>query len=88
MADESTDIKKAIEQKKATIGTELTIKNLKLANLAKIYLSSNCPANVKKDVVHYAKINGTKVVQLKLDNEELGVLCKKPFFISVLGVKK
>ena len=33
-----------------------------------------------------SKLAGVEITQLELDNEELGVFCRKNFFISVLGV--
>ncbi len=88
MTNNAADIKKSLEDNKLIIGTGLTIKNLRLAKLSKVYISSNTPKDVKDDIAHYSKLNETVVVQLKQDNEEVGVLCKKPFLISVLGVKK
>ncbi len=80
------EIKDAIKSKKLVIGTGRTIKLLKNNKLAKVYLSANCPASVKEDIENYCKMNKVNVVKLKQKNSELGTLCKKPFFISVLGV--
>lgn len=82
------DFKKLIKEGKAYIGTEQALKYLKQGMLKKVYLSSNCPAAVKTDVRKYAELAHTDVEELAFPNEEFGVLCKKPFFISVLGVKK
>ena len=82
------EIKKIIKEEKAVIGTKEVIKNLKLGKVEKVYLTSNCPAGVKKDVRYYAKLSGANVVQLKQPNDELGMLCKKPYSISVLGLLK
>lgn len=83
-----TDIRTAVKNKKAIIGTKSTIKNLKLGKLSKVYLSSNCSETVKKDILYYAKLAKVEVVELPYPNEELGVLCKKPFSISVLSFLK
>lgn len=80
------ELKEALKQKnKVIIGTEKTLKLLKKGQLTSIYLSSNCPSHVKQDVEHYAKLHEIKVIMLKQSNEELGVMCKKPFSISILG---
>ena len=50
-----------------------------------VYLASNCPQVVKEDVKHYANLYNIKVIEAKENNEELGVICKKHFSISVLG---
>ena len=80
------DLKEALKDKKTIIGTKRTLKFLKLGKLRKVYIASNCPEDIKDDVDHYAKINDIDVINLKEDNEELGILCKKSFFISVLGI--
>ena len=77
-----------LKTKKLVIGTDRTIKNLKLGKLGKIFLSSNCPAGVKEDVVHYSKLSKVEIIKLNYPNDEVGTLCKKPFSISVIGVKK
>lgn len=82
------DIKKKIKEEKVIIGTERTIKTLKLGKVEKVFLTSNCPSDVKEDIEHYAKLAKIKVIKLKQPNVELGVICKKPFPISVLSFKK
>lgn len=83
-----SEIRKILKQKNIVIGTERTLKNLKLGKIKKIYLSSNCSEKISKDVDYYSKFNNIPIVKLKYPNDELGVLCKKPFFISVLSVPK
>lgn len=85
---EIEEIKKAITEGKALIGTESTIKNLKLGKVGKIFLTSNCPDGVREQVEYYAKLGGVEIVQLSQPNDELGALCKKPYAISVLSFVK
>ena len=87
MTDAISEIKKAIKEKKAVIGTEQTIKSLKLGRLQKVYITANCPKTVREDIEHYTKLSGCATEELKVPNDELGVLCKKPFSISVIGLK-
>ena len=82
------EIKNAIKKNKLIIGTENTLKSLKLGKLVKIFLSKNCPANIVNDIKHYAKLSATEVVQVDMGNDELGIVCKKPFLISVLSIEK
>jgi len=81
------DIKKAIKDKKEIIGTNSVMKNLRAGKLSKVYLTSNCPEEVKENIKQYSKIIKTEVVQLKIANDALGTICKKSFVVSVLGVK-
>jgi len=84
----STEIRKLIKTKSLVIGTERTIKNLKLGRVEKVILSSNCPENVVDDVNHYSGTSKTETVKVSYPNEELGVICKKPYSISVLSILK
>ena len=88
MAEAISEIRKMIKEGKAAIGTNEVMKKLKLGKISKVYVTRNCPSKVKKDVTYYAELAGADVVQLKQPNDELGVLCKKPFAISVLGLVK
>jgi large subunit ribosomal protein L30e len=82
-----SDIKKDLENEKSVNGTERTLKKLKLGELKKVYVSVNCPEDIREDLEHYTKINKTELIYLKENNEELGVICKKPFPISILGIE-
>jgi large subunit ribosomal protein L30e len=82
------EIKSLIKEGKCVIGTEQTIKNLKLGKTSKVFVTSNCPDQVKDDVKYYSELSATEVVELDIPNDELGVICRKPFAISLLSVKK
>jgi len=84
----STEIKKLIKAKDLIIGTERTIKNLKLGKVEKVIISSNCTENVINDLRYYAGLSKTETIRVNYPNDELGVICKKPFFISVLSIMK
>lgn len=82
------EIKELIENKNLIIGTKRTMRYLKLGKIEKIYLSSNCKEDIKADLEYYTKITPIQIIQLKYPNDELGILCKKPFPISVLSILK
>ena len=88
MTDLMTDIRKLLADKRLVIGTEQTLKLLKVGKLAKVYVSSNCPPALKEDLRKYSGLNSIECQDLPVPNEELGVWCKKNFAISVLGVLK
>jgi large subunit ribosomal protein L30e len=79
------ELKEKIKNKEIIIGSDLVMKKLKIGKLKKVYVSSNCPKHLKEDIEHYAKLHKVEVKESKETNEELGVLCKKPFTISVLA---
>ncbi len=82
------EIKNNLGNKKLILGTERIIKALKNGSIAKVFLSLNCPDSVKQDIKYYAGLSKTEIEELTLPNDELGVLCKKPFSVSVLGILK
>ncbi|MEK6942768.1 MAG: ribosomal L7Ae/L30e/S12e/Gadd45 family protein [Nanoarchaeota archaeon] len=84
----SAEIKKLIKSGNFIIGTEKSVKQLKLGKVEKVLVSLNCPASVEKKINYYAALNSTEVHKLEYPNDELGVLCKKPFSISVLSFLK
>ncbi len=86
--EEIVKIKKAIEEGKAVIGTKEVITSLRSNDLVEVFLSSNCPPEVEKDLLHMTSLNDIKTTKLTQGNDDLGVVCKKPFSISVLGIKQ
>jgi large subunit ribosomal protein L30e len=84
----STEIKKMLKEKNLVIGTERTIKNLKLGKVEKVIVTSNCSEKTQKDIEYYAGLGKAEVLKIKYPNEELGIMCKKPFAISVLSILK
>ncbi|HIH38870.1 ribosomal L7Ae/L30e/S12e/Gadd45 family protein [Candidatus Woesearchaeota archaeon] len=82
------DIKALLEKKKILIGTKTTLKALRAGKLAKAFLAINCSEATKEDLRHYTTGSSVEVVQTHLNSEELGVVCKKSFTVSLLGVLK
>ena len=85
----STDqLRKLIEDKKVTIGTQATTKALKAGALKRVVIASNASPAAQEAVARYQAITHVEVERLEVPNDELGVMCKKPFAISVLGIRK
>jgi len=82
------DIRKHIASKKVVLGTLRTFKELRKGALEQIYVSSNCPAQVRTRLQRYCGLGKTNCTELKFSNVELGEICKKPFSVSVLGIRK
>ncbi|MBO05533.1 MAG: 50S ribosomal protein L30 [Parcubacteria group bacterium] len=84
----STEIKKLIKAKALVVGTDRTIKALKSGRVEKVIVSSNCAEKIVDDLNYYASLNKTETIKVNYLNDELGVICKKPFSISVLSILK
>jgi len=82
------DIRKLLKEEKLIVGTNKVIKDLRLGKLKLVYITSNCPDKIRESIKYYAGMAKTEIVELKMANDSLGTLCKKPFSISILGVMK
>lgn len=84
----AVEIRGLLAENKLVIGTERTLKMLRLGKLKQVYLSANCADAAKEDIMHYSDLGKVKVKELPYPGSELGVVCKKPYSISVIGVLK
>ena len=83
---ETKELKIKVQEKKVVVGAEKVLKLLKEDKIQKVFLASNCPKKIKEDLNYYSGLSKVPVIELNLDNEELGLLCKKCFFVAVLGL--
>ena len=81
-------LKLNVESGNAIIGKNRVVKELKKSNLQKVFLANNCPQNTKETINNLSELSGIEVVELKVNNEELGIICKKNFFVSIVGISK
>ena len=84
--DDMADFKKLLAANKLILGTEETIKKIRGGKISKVYLVSNCENSVRVDIHHLCSLGNVPCVVLSQTNDEIGVVCKKPFAISVVGV--
>ena len=82
----ANNLKKDLKEKQAIFGLDRTTKELKKENVSVVYMASTCRS--KEEVRKLAKNYGSKLVEMEDNGRELGVLCRKPFTISVLCFKK
>ncbi len=75
-----------VQEGKAVLGTDRVLKLLKAKKLNSIIIARNCPAKSKEDIQYYARLAQVPITQVEQTNEELGILCKKNFFVSVAGI--
>lgn len=87
MNDHISEIKKLLDSESLIIGSERALKALRANELKKIYLATNPKVEVKEDILAYANLANVEIVELDIPNDELGVACKKPFAISVIGLR-
>ncbi|OIO62003.1 hypothetical protein AUJ69_03735 [Candidatus Woesearchaeota archaeon CG1_02_47_18] len=86
--DQIAEIKKNLKEDKIVIGTKEVMRELQKGGLSKIFFASNPSAKTEGDISSYARVIGCPTEKLAIPNDELGTVCKKQFFISVVGIKK
>ncbi|HIG98197.1 TPA: hypothetical protein HA231_02120 [Candidatus Woesearchaeota archaeon] len=86
--DAVAELRKHVQAGNLVTGTKETMQLLRQGKASRIFITSNCPATVMGDLKHYCSLSGCELVELSVPNDELGVLCKKPFSISVVAVPK
>ncbi len=80
------EIKKAMEQNKVIKGNDETVKAIRQETIEKVFVTSNYPDI--EEIKELCEIHAVNVEEISETNEELGALCKTPFSISLLGIKK
>jgi ribosomal protein L30E len=84
----ATEVRALAGTKKLVIGTDRVMDMLKTGKISKVFVTVNCPEAVRESIAKYASLSKAEVVELEIPNDELGVVCKKPFSISIAGVLK
>ncbi|RMF56098.1 hypothetical protein D6745_00290 [Candidatus Woesearchaeota archaeon] len=88
LGDAEKEIKSYLKTNKLVLGSKETLKCLRASALEKVFLAANCRQDVSEEISHLAKLSETDVVKMRHIDQEMGALCKKPYSISVIGVKK
>ncbi|MBT4334471.1 50S ribosomal protein L30 [archaeon] len=78
-----SSLKAALKEGKVVFGTEKTLKALKNNKVVEVFVSKNCPDELKESIEYYGKLNEITISILDIFNDELGSICKKPFSVSV-----
>jgi len=81
-------IKENLKEDKVIIGFKSVIKILKKGSPQMIVLANNIPEENKKMIIHNAQISNVEIKEYQNDNVNLGLVCGKPFPISVLAIKR
>ncbi len=85
---DANEIKKMVKTTGVVLGSDRVLKLLRENQLESAYLAKNAPKLVVDDVIRYAQLNGVPCEMLDVPNDELGILCKKPFNVAAIGIKK
>jgi large subunit ribosomal protein L30e len=80
------DLRKLLAAEKLVLGTEDVLKLLRKGKLQRVVVASNCNERMKDDFSRYCEMAGVECLEIAQSSDEVGVLCRKPFAISVIGV--
>jgi ribosomal protein L30E len=81
-------IKELLKSKNLVFGTEKTLKAIKQQSMEKVLVAENCPEATKESLHSYQTVYQFKLVPVAVSNKDLGVMCKKHFPVSVIGLLK
>jgi|YelNatPaOPRAMG01_1025707.scaffolds.fasta_scaffold03997_8 large subunit ribosomal protein L30e len=81
------EIRSAVSKGDVIIGYRESIKYLK-SNVPKlVVIANNIPERMRKDLEDVSRVSGAKIEVFEKDSVTLGVICGKPFPVSVLVIK-
>ncbi|MCK4967530.1 MAG: ribosomal L7Ae/L30e/S12e/Gadd45 family protein [Candidatus Aenigmarchaeota archaeon] len=79
------EIKNAIIEKTIIIGTNKTLKALEKKEIKQVVIANTCPKDIIDKVNNDSK--KLKITSVNISAKNLGVICRKPFSVCVLGLK-
>ena len=77
-----------LKEKKVVIGYKQVLRQIKIGNPKIIVYANNLPKEKLEELEHNTKIGNIKTYKFSKDSIELGLVCKKPFSVSVLAIKR
>ena len=72
-----------LKMKKPIFGLDVSMKMMKNNKASIVYISSNSPKKSRLELL--SKTSGIKLIELKENSRELGIICKKSFPVSVIS---
>ncbi len=87
MIDLTKTIQEKVRLNQVILGYNEVIKAIKLKNPELIVIANNVPKEKKESIEHNAKIAKINVKEFDSDSVNLGLICGKPFPVSVLAIK-
>ncbi|MBI3587922.1 50S ribosomal protein L30e [Candidatus Micrarchaeota archaeon] len=84
--DVSRSIRLAVDSGRVVLGSQKAVTLVKSGGCKLLVLSQNAPADLSRDITHYAKMSGIPLIVYEGTSIELGAVCGKPFTVSALCV--
>ena len=81
------EIQAAVKKRIAILGYRESIKFIKLNQSKLIVMSNNIPDDMRKEIVHHAKLADSKVEIYNGNSRDLGTICGVPYPVSSVIIK-
>lgn len=85
--DLNKSIKTALKEGRVVMSYKNVLRELKTKKLKVIIYANNIPRENLNNLIHNAELTKTEVKEFPGDNVNLGLICGKPFSVSVLAIK-
>lgn len=83
------ELKDALKlKKKVLIGRNQTEKAIREDKIKEVFVCSNYPDELLQKLNNAAKASKFTLNKLKLNSEELGAQCRRPYSVAIIGVLK
>lgn len=73
------------DNKKLTLGSDETLKKIKLGKVHTIFIAKDCKPLIKDRILSYKKGGDLEIFELDVTGADIGIICKKQFSISVIS---
>jgi ribosomal protein L30E len=80
----SQKFKVALKENEFTFGERAVEKKVKAGKAKVVFLAKDCKPSTVSTMKYYTKVSGVEVVELDVNANEVGTLCKKQFAIGTL----
>ncbi|MBS7626092.1 50S ribosomal protein L30e [Candidatus Bathyarchaeota archaeon] len=77
----------ALKRGKVELGSKSALAAAKTGKAKLIILASNCPENLKEQILRNAKASGIPTHLYSGTSRDLGTVCGKPFIVAAITVK-
>lgn len=77
-----------LEKTKKVIGLNTVLKKLHSGELKEVMIASNCSKEIEDKLNSLSKVYDIPINKVKEDSQKLGIMCKKTYNISVIGILK
>ena len=80
-------IKAGMKEGNIILGYKTVLKTMKTAHPKLVVFANNLPKEKRREVEYIARIANIEIKEYPKDNINLGLVCGKPFPVSILAIK-